>query len=240
MSLGEPYALARYSLAAPAGDDAVLKIVPVEDDESDHEADALALWNGEGAVRLLRHDRGRRAMLIERARPGVDASTIADEDATRVAVAVGLRLWRPAERGRPFRWVGDHVPGWLERAGDHELVGIAKDLYASLTVDDGTLVHGDFHHHNLLRHGDRWVAIDPKPMVGEAEFDVPSFLWNPIGHRPTHESIERKIAAFAGAGLDAERIRAWAIVRGTYLGLPLGPGETEATTRQLLTVRALL
>ena len=25
------------------------------------------------------------------------------------------------------------------------------------------LVHGDFHHHNVLRHEGRYVAIDPKP-----------------------------------------------------------------------------
>jgi streptomycin 6-kinase len=105
---------------------------------------------------------------------------------------------------------------------------------------DATLVHGDFHHHNLLRHGERWVVIDPKPMVGEPEFDVPPLLWDPIGHQPTKESVERRIRAFAEAGLDEDRVRAWAMVRGSYLGLPLAPGETEETSPQLRVVRALL
>ena len=70
VELGPPFALSRYSYVAPAGDDAVLKVTPPEDDESDEEADALELWDGDGAVRLLRRDRGRRALLIERARPG--------------------------------------------------------------------------------------------------------------------------------------------------------------------------
>ena len=52
---------------------------------------------------------------------------------------------------------------------------------ARLARAPSTLVHGDFHHHNLLRHGDRWLAIDPKPALGEPEYDVPPFLWNPIG-----------------------------------------------------------
>ena len=74
VELGPPFALSRYSYVAPAGDDAVLKVTPPEDDESDEEADALALWDGDGAVRLLRRDRERRALLIERARPGQTTS----------------------------------------------------------------------------------------------------------------------------------------------------------------------
>ena len=238
--LGERIAAGRFSYVAFAGDDAVLKVVPVEDDEADQEADALALLQGDGAVRLLRHDRARRAMLIERARPGGDASALPEPEAIRVAVAAAKRFWRPLARGSAFRWIGDHVPRWLEHAGDHELVRHAKELYASLRPSDATLVHGDFHHHNLLRHGDGWVVIDPKPMLGEPEFDVPTFLWNPIGHQPTKESVGRWIGAFAHAGLDAERLRKWAIVRGVYQSLPLSPDLTEETSPQLRVVRALL
>jgi streptomycin 6-kinase len=240
LRLGPPFRLARYSFAAPAGDDAVLKVLPAEDDEADHEADGLAFWGGHGAVRLLRHDRGRRAVLIQRAVPGTDAAGLTDEEATRVGVEVGRLLWRRAERGRPFRWIGDHVPRWLAGAPDHAIVRAARQVYASMTVGDATLVHGDFHHHNLLRHGDRWLAIDPKPYVGDAEYDVAPFLWNPIGSLVTRERTERRIAAFAAAGLDPERIRKWTIVRGAYLAFPLAKHETEDTSPQLRTVRLVL
>jgi streptomycin 6-kinase len=238
--LGERLSAGRFSFVAFAGDDAVLKVVPAEDDEADHEADALALLGGDGAVRLLRHDPARRAILIERARPGHDASDLPEREAIEVAIAAAKRFWRPAARGAPFRWIGDHVPRWLDSAGDHDLVRQAKELYATMHPGDATLVHGDFHHHNLLRSGDEWVVIDPKPMVGEPEFDVPTFLWNPIGHLPTRDSIERWISAFADTGLDDNRLRQWAIVRGTYLGLPLSQGLTEETSPQLRVVRALL
>src|SRR5207247_1343548 len=82
--------------------------------------------------------------------------------------------------GDTFRWVCDPVRRWLDNAGDHYLVRQAKEIYATMHPSDATLVHGDFHHHNLLRHGDGWVVIDPKPMVGEPEFDVATLLWNPI------------------------------------------------------------
>ena len=89
VELGPPFALSRYSYVAPAGEDAVLKVTPPEDDESDEEADALELWDGDGAVRLLRRDRERRALLIERARPGSDISELPEDEAT--AIAVGRR-----------------------------------------------------------------------------------------------------------------------------------------------------
>jgi streptomycin 6-kinase len=216
VELGEPFPLARYSYVAPAGDNAVLKVTPPEDDESDEEGDALEFWDGVGAVRLLRRDRPRRALLVERARPGIDIAGLAEEEATQTAVATGLRLWRPA--GEPFRWIGDHVPRWLDNAEEHELVPLAQELYSSLDVGRETLVHGDFHHHNILSSTRGPVAIDPKPMLGEPEYDVPSFLWNPLPYRMRLDVTERRLAAFAAAGLDEERMRRWAVIRGAYLG----------------------
>jgi streptomycin 6-kinase len=213
VALGEPFTLARYSFVAPAGEGAVLKVTPPEDDESDEEAEALELWDGDGAVRLLRRDRERRALLIECA--GEDISDLADEEATRIAVATGLKLWRRA--GEPFRWIGDHVPRWLDHAAGHELAPLARELYASLDVGRTTLVHGDFHHHNILMSARGPLAIDPKPMLGEPEYDVPSFLWNPMHHRMRRDVTERRLAAFAAAGLDEERMRTWTVIRGAYL-----------------------
>jgi len=217
--LGAPFPLARYSYVAPAGEDAVLKVTPAADDEADEEADALRHWAGHGAVPLLRHDASRRALLLGRARPGEDLSRLDDDEATAIAVDVGRRLWRPA--GAPFRRIEDHVVRWLERPEDapgRRLVPLARRLLAELDVGAATLVHGDFHHHNLVSSGTDHVAIDPKPMLGEPEYDVASFLWNPIPYRMRLDVTERRLAAFAAAGLDEWRMRAWAVIRGSYLG----------------------
>ena len=216
LELGPPFSMSRFSYAAPTGDDAVLKVLLLDDDESDHDADALALWAGNGAVRLLHHDRERRVFLMERAWPGTDISGLPEDEATAIAVEVGLKLWKPA--AAPFRWIGDHVPGWLDRAEPNELIPLARELY---TFEPGrsTLVHGDFHHHNILDGGDRgYLAIDSKAMLGEPEYDIASFLWNPLPYRMRLDVTERRIAAFAAAGLTEERIRVWAIIRGAYLG----------------------
>jgi streptomycin 6-kinase len=222
VELGPPFALSAYSYVAPAGDELVLKVTPNDDDLADEEADALDLWNGDGAVRLLRRDRDRRAILIERARPGTDIAALPEDVATAIAVDVGRRLWRPA--GAPFRWIGDYVTSWLDVAEQHggegsELIPLARQLYASLDVGRSTLVHGDFHHHNILRAGDRYLAIDTKAMLGEPEYDVPSFLRNPLATSTmTLDRTERRLAAFAAAGLDQERMRAWTVIRLAHLG----------------------
>jgi streptomycin 6-kinase len=94
-----------------------------------------------------------------------------------------------------------------------------------------TLVHGDFHHHNILAANGGHLAIDPKPMLGEPEYDVASFLRNPIGSELDPDVTRRRLAAFAAVGLDERRMRAWAVIRAAYLG---------ANARQVGILRELL
>lgn len=228
LELGEPFVLSRFSYVAPAGDDAVLKVAWEGDVESLHEPEALALWDGAGAVRLLRHDSERRVLLEERALPGSDIGDLDDDPAMAVAVEVGAKLWRPA--GPPFRRVADSVPQWLANEPT-PLTPLALELWETLQPIGSWLVHGDFHHHNVLRHGDGFAAIDPKPYLADREYDVYPWLHNPLPYTMTAERTERRIAHFVAAGLDERRIRAWAVVRGAYL--TDDPGE-QAVLRGLL------
>ena len=100
-----------------------------------------------------------------------------------MAVELARRLWRPAQP--PFRPVNAGVTrGSIEpNATGSELAALARELLRELGGAADWVVHGDFHHHNILRHGDRYVAIDPKPYLADREYDVPAFLWNPIGNR---------------------------------------------------------
>jgi streptomycin 6-kinase len=212
VELGAAFALSRHSVVAPVGAQAVLKLAWEGDDESLHEPEALELWYGEGAVRLLRRD--GRALLLERAVPGSDIADLAEDAALDVAVELGRRLWRPARA--PFRPVDERVPRWL--ANDPSpLTPLALELWESLRPGRDFLVHGDFHHHNVLRHGSGFVAIDPKPYLADREYDVYPWLHNPLPYRMTRADAERRIERFAAAGLDERRIRAWCVIRGAYL-----------------------
>jgi streptomycin 6-kinase len=216
VEVGTPFAFSNVSFVAPVNNHEVVKVAWEGDDESLHEGDALELWNGDAAVRLLR--RHGRALLIQRAVPGDDISDLGDEQATAAATAVATQIWRPATP--PFRPVEPEVGRWLDRAEAEGsvLVPLARDLLAELNPTADWVVHGDFHHHNILRDSDRFVAIDPKPYLAEREYDVPPFLWNPWNNRlEDRASTERRIAAFVALGLDEFRIRAWTVIRGAYL-----------------------
>ena len=83
----------------------------------------------------------------------------------------------------------------------------------------------------ILASSRGYLAIDPKPMLGEPEYDVPSYLWNPLGSEFRLDVAETRIAAFAAAGLDERRIRAWAVIRGAHLG---HGGRDAVVLRELL------
>jgi streptomycin 6-kinase len=236
VEIGPPFSLGRYSFVAAVGHDRVLKVTPAADYDADHEADALERWAGNGAVGLVRRDAARRVLLEERALPGTDLSALDDDEATQILVDVGRRLWS-APAGRPLRPVRAMLERWFEGASDGAaLVPLARHLLAELDWRDEVVVHGDFHHHNVLLHGDRYVAIDPKPYAGEPEFDVPTVLWNPIdmttgnGSLPRERTL-RRLAAFEAAGLDPWRMRVWLVVRGAYLG---ADDDEQQTIRSLL------
>jgi streptomycin 6-kinase len=216
LRLTTPFAMSNVSFVAPTSDGKVLKSPWPGDDESLHEGDALELWDGEGAVRLLR--RSGRVLLEEQVAPGTDLSRLSDEEATTIAVHLASRLWRSARP--PFRPVGPEVMRWLDRADARgsALVTLARELFVEVGGGAQWVVHGDFHHHNILQSGNGYVAIEPKPYLADREYDVPSFLWNPMNNRLGDAAqTERRIAAFVAAGLDDFRIRAWTVIRGSYL-----------------------
>jgi streptomycin 6-kinase len=119
---------------------------------------------------------------------------------------------------RPFpRWL---LEAALEVCQTRGAVGrrSAKDV----------LVHTDLHYLNILarpgtaeRPGpvgmEDFAAIDPQPMIGEAEFAVAPLLWNRLRELdrsdPQRALLERCRDFSAAAGLDAETARQWSLAR---------------------------
>ncbi len=216
VQLEPPFEFSNVSYVAPTTNGNVVKVSWVGDEQALHEGDALELWNGDGAVRLLR--RSGRALLEERAVPGDDLSLVHEDMALSIATDIAMRLWRPATA--PFRAVAPDVERWIGHAFDDgsALSPLARSLFSEIGGGADWLVHGDFHHHNIVRSGERYVAIDPKPYLADREYDVAPFLWNPMDNLFDNSAqTERRIDAFVATGLDEYRIRAWAIIRGSYL-----------------------
>jgi len=73
LTLEQPFNTSTVSYVIPArsgADEVVLKI-QWPHYECLHEADALQMWKGQGAVRLLDHDADANALLLERCNPGI-------------------------------------------------------------------------------------------------------------------------------------------------------------------------
>jgi streptomycin 6-kinase len=226
LTLGEPYVAgaAGYTVRAELQDGtrAVLKLV-FPHRESEHEADALAHWNGDGAVALLAHDRERQALLIERCEPGTPLGDLGLDGALDVAVALLPRLWKPA--GEPFRplaeeaaWWAGYLPGRWEAWGrpfERQLLDAALDALRSLpatTAGEHVLLHQDLHAGNVLAaEREPWRAIDPKPLVGEREFGIAALVrGGELGHG-RHPVVHRLDRLTSELGLDRERARLWAL-----------------------------
>ena len=76
------------------------------------------------------------------------------------------------------------------------------------------LLHQDLHGDNVLAaHREPWLAIDPKPLVGEREFAVAPIARSfELGHSK-RDVLHRFDRLTAGLGLDRERARGWTIAQ---------------------------
>jgi streptomycin 6-kinase len=91
-----------YSYVAPVtcanGTSAVLKI-SVPNQELTIAIAALQFFNGDDVVRLLQADTDKGVMLLEKLSPGLMLTTVQDdEQATRIASEVMIKLWKPASK----------------------------------------------------------------------------------------------------------------------------------------------
>ncbi|WP_231609876.1 aminoglycoside phosphotransferase family protein [Rhodococcus sp. CX] len=207
-----------------SGDLAVLK-VGFPDEGAAHEHLALQHWHGDGAAQLVRADPARRALLLERL-GSEDLTGLWDVEACGIAGELMRRLHRPAvPRLRRLSAYMGREAEILERLPrdvpiPHRLVEQAAALARELTADEGAssvMLHGDLHYGNVLA-GERrpWLAIDPKPLAGDRNFEPAPLLWNRWDELAgdVRGGLLRRFEAVVDAGeLDEERARGWVVVR---------------------------
>ncbi|AJT62808.1 hypothetical protein T261_1120 [Streptomyces lydicus] len=264
LRLGAPFRGGSCSWVAPAelpdGGPAVLK-VSWPHREADGEAPGLRTWDGNGAVRLHRWDRARGALLIERCTPGTPlAGTAALPPAERLTLASHLLrdLWTaPAPLDGRLERVDAVCAEWadlveermlrLRPAYDPGLVALGAVLLRELpaTATREVVLHGDFNPGNVLAADRRpWLAIDPKPMVGDPAYDPWPLLLgidDPFGHPDPRPVLRERYALVAGElGEAPARLLAWSVARGVENALwsaahnDVAGGAAELTQAQVL------
>jgi streptomycin 6-kinase len=230
LRLGPPYR-GEVSYVAPAtiasGSDVVVKI-NFPSHESEHESAALRHWGGKGAVRLLDDDVARRALLLERCSPGNTLWEARERVTTDVMGDVLTRLWETPAPAGPFRTLVDaagiwskHLRAAYERAGapfEMSLLDDAVEFMATARSTDSSdvVLHQDLHGGNVLRRGGDWVAIDPKPLVGERAFDLASYVRDRRGQlrddRASEVVVRDRIEHLCSVlHVDRDRTKGWAL-----------------------------
>src|SRR5262245_2809413 len=157
LTVEAPFQPLSYNYAAPAiprhGPPAVLKI-GFPDQDLLWEAEALRLFDGQGAVRLLEADPQQGALLLERLEPGVPLAALGDDEpATTIVAQVMRQLWRPVPAEHSFPSVADWADGLGEMRTQFggtsgplpmALVDQAEALFAELigSMSEPVLLHG--------------------------------------------------------------------------------------------------
>jgi len=192
------------AFAKQGKEDVILKI-GVPNPELNSEISALKLFNGEGACCLLDCDEEKGFLLIERLHPGMTLADIEDDDErTHIAIEVMKNLillkreaslllhdgfiklsdwFAELEKIRPqFNGgTGPFPKAVLERV---------ESFLPELFAEEHLLIHGDFHHFNILSSERGWLAIDPKGVIGPAGYEIGPLMLNPWNNSMDRNSFK--------------------------------------------------
>jgi streptomycin 6-kinase len=190
----------------------------------------LRTWNGGGMVRLLDHDPGSGAMLLERLDGARTLASVEDDDVA-MGILAGLQARLVAVRApQGLLGLGDiatemvgRVPGAVAALADRDdrrLLRAWASAVAELAGEPGDrLLHWDLHYDNVLAaEREPWLAIDPEPLAGDPGFD----LWPALDSRwedvvakgGTGRVVRRRFDLLTEAlGLDRARAAGWTLGR---------------------------
>lgn len=226
----------------------VLKIIKQPGDEW-RAGEVLKAFDGRGVVRVYEQAPG--AVLMERLRPGTPLVDVVlngrDEEATDILSGVIRQMSTLETPAVAFPTEHDWARGFDRyiASGDEQiprdLVETAQQTYLRLaaTQRHTRLLHGDLQHYNVLFDLDRgWVAIDPKGVIGEVEYEIGAAMRNPV-ERPdlflSLTTIERRLQQFTNRlNLDYQRALEWTFAQsvlsaiwGVEDGFEVGPHDSS-------------
>jgi streptomycin 6-kinase len=216
-------------------DEVVLKMA-VPNPELTSEMTALKLFNGQGACQLLEHDEERGLLLLERLKPGKMLSELEDDDErTNIAADVMLNMESASSLAnveqqavplQRFIKLSDWFDG-LKKIRPHfnggtgpfpkEILERVESFLPELFAEkDVKLMHGDFHHFNILSSERGWLIIDPKGVIGPAGYEVGPFMINPWDGFSDRNSFkvqaERRVSIFSERlGWERQKIIRWSL-----------------------------
>lgn len=229
LTLGEPFLLS-YNYVCAARDAQGLELVlklGVPNPELTSEIEAMTLYDGRGAARLIASDAEHGLLLEERLQPGTMLLEVQDDaEATEIAAGVMRSLWRPAPAQNRLIQLTDWFKAFEAYRREfgstgplpERVIATAEGLVADFFSENESpvVLHGDFHHYNLLKSGDVWKVVDAKGVIGPRGYEVGPLLVNPqegfLQGADAKQITERRFAILSEQlGMERSRIRGWGI-----------------------------
>ena len=226
--------------------------------EARHEHLALRAWGGGGAAALLRADPHRAALLLERADPGTDLTTVPVDEACAVVAGLYRRLHRPPVpqldrlSHRAGRWSEELTALRGTPLAPRRFVDQAAGLAADFAADPGTdaaLLHGDLHFGHVLaaEREPGWLAVHAEPLAGDPAYELAPLLWHRWDEAVATSDLrgallDRLYLVVDAAELDEDRARNWVTVRAMAAVLEASretPVDQEAVTVATTIIKAV-
>jgi streptomycin 6-kinase len=226
----EPFPLS-YNFVAPVvcddGTETVLKLC-VPGPEVQNEIAALRAFDGNGICKLIDADVSRGILLMEQLKPGYSLKFIpSDEEAIVTAArvmkkmqsqpdvsSIGASTFPSIAHQKSLNILRQHLQtgtGTLPESLVRKVETLLPHL--SSTIENPRLLHGDLHHENILwaqEHG--WMAIDPKGLIGELEYEVIPFLMNNFPQQDAVTATKFRVDTFVTElNLQRDRVLSWAL-----------------------------
>jgi streptomycin 6-kinase len=203
------------------GTSCVLKIA-MPHMEGAHEAAGLQHWNGDPTIRLLDADSTGGVMLLEACEPGTSLRSRPDHQQDAVIASLLRRAWQRAlPIAHPFRPLRTMLDYWAAatrrvepRPTDSGLARAGLELFDELgqPAAGDVLLMTDLHAGNVLAaKREPWLAIDPKPFVGDAAYDATQHLLNCRARVLAKPATIDRFAELLD--VDARRVSAWLFAR---------------------------
>lgn len=230
IKVGKPFQNLSYHFVASCvcadGSEAVLKIgIPEDDSPIFNETEMLKMLDGRGAVKFLRSDETRFALLLEKLNPGEHLKTVFPNDDAK-AVQIAIEVLRKIQRKPPSNHSFVLLEKWFKSfekaentAFPAQAVKKARNFYNEFTNEPKFLLHGDFHHENILSaEREPFLMIDPKGIVGEIGYEISVFLNNHVWWLESAPDLQAKInyavVQFAEAfEIEPQALRKWAFAQ---------------------------
>jgi streptomycin 6-kinase len=242
-----------YVLSGTRGTQPIVLKIGLDHKELEQEVKTLEFFKGPYAINILKYQTG--ALLLEQALPGTSLHSFFPEqesDSLEIACKLMQQLHHlPTPENDTFPSLADRV-ALLDKDWNipERYLNKARILKTQLlaTAPSSVLLHGDFHHGNILHHADSWIVIDPQAVLGDPTYEIAIFICNPFQKLiefPDAKTLimNRITLAAKKLAIDPARIQGWTFVHGVLSwawSLEDGRNIEEFATIDLTTPSALL